>query len=236
MSYRNDEEIGNAIQALLRKRSATGTRAGCPDENSLGAYLTGSISDQQRDRLEGHLAQCRFCLSEVAAANQAGESNLASAPQWLVEQAMALVAAPKPDGVLDLVVRLVKNSLELVRQSGDWIPTMAPQLVGVRGTTVPSDSGILQMEKDLGENKVVVEVERVEGGACQVILKVSSADGKPAEGLRVSLLAGDREQASYLVRQGQATFEKVTKGAYNLVISRAGTSLGTITLGIEEES
>jgi hypothetical protein len=237
MSYRNDEEIGSAIQTLLSKRTATGTRAGCPDENSLAAYVTGSISDQQRDRLEDHLAQCRFCLSEVAAANQAGESGMTTAPQWLMERAMALASGPKQPRVVDLVVRLVKESVELVRQSGDWIPTMVPQPVGVRGTTALSTAAvILQMEKELGGHKVLVEVERVEGGACQVILKVSSADGKPAEGLRVSLLAGDREQASYLMRQGQAAFENVTKGNYNLFISRAGSSLGTITLGIEAES
>lgn len=206
MSYRNDEEIGNAIQTLLSKRSATGARAGCPDENSLAAYLTGSISDQQRDQIEGHFAECRFCLSEVAAANQAGESGMTTAPQWLIERAMALVAAAKPDGVLDLVVRLVKDSLELVRQSGDWVPAMAPQPIGVRGTTAPSNSAILQLEKELGGHKVVVEVERVEGGACQVILKVTSMDGKPVEGLRGSLLVGDREQASYLMRQGASGF------------------------------
>ena len=234
MAYRNDEEIGSAIQKLLSKRSATETRLGCPDENSLAAYLTGSISDQQRDGLEAHLAECRFCLSEMTAAHESGAT--ANAPQRLVERAMALVAGSKQDGVLDLVVRFVKDSLELVHQAGDWIATMAPQPAAVRGAQSPSANGLVRVEKEFGDLKVGVEMERGEGDLCQLSVSVFSADGKPAEAVRVSLMAGEREQASYLARQGRAVFDSITKGNYKLVIFRGGTSLGIITLSIEAES
>ena len=233
MSYRNDEEIGSAIQKLLSKRSAMETREGCPDEESLATYLTGSISDQQKEKLEKHLAECHFCLSEITAASESGA--MAHAPQGLVERAMALVAASKQDGVLDLVVRFVKDSLELVRQSGDWIVPMAPQPVAVRGAQSPFASGLVHVEKEFGELKVAIEMERGESDLCQLSVTLFAADGKPAEGMRVSLIAGEREQASYLARQGRAVFDSITNGNYKLIISRGGASLGMITLSVEAE-
>ena len=59
--------------------------------------------------------------------------------------------------------------------------------------------------------------------------------GAGRDALRVTLLAGEREQASYLTKGGQAVFEGLSKGEYSLVISQAATSLGTIRLVIEGE-
>jgi hypothetical protein len=237
MVYRSDEELEKIIQAQVRQRNLTAIREGCPDEDSLAAYLTGSISAREKNALEEHFASCEFCLTEVAAANEAGESTAKPrVPRWLMERATALVESRKQEGVFDLVVRFVKDSVELVRQSGDWITVMAPQPVTVRGTAAPDDTGILQMKKEMDGHRVTVEMERVESGACQLVLKVTAADGKPGDGLRVSLMAGDREQASYLTRQGQAIFENITRGSYTLVISRGGTGLGKIEISIEVES
>jgi hypothetical protein len=81
--------------------------------------------------------------------------------------------------------------------------------------------------------KVVMEVERVEANLSQVVVSVSGEEGKPAQGIRVSLLADGREQASYVTRQGEAVFDRIPPGEYNLALSAAGNPIGTIRLRME---
>jgi len=43
----------------------------CPDEEALGAYLSGTMARADRRRIEGHLVQCARCLHEVAVLSEA---------------------------------------------------------------------------------------------------------------------------------------------------------------------
>ncbi|HEX9879826.1 MAG TPA: zf-HC2 domain-containing protein [Candidatus Binatia bacterium] len=229
----NDENMEKILSSLLSRRRPTEARVGCPDEESLAVYLSGSLADEERDGLERHLAACSYCLSEVAAANEASEpGEKVSVPQWLTERAMALVQAPRAASLFDLVIRFVKDTVEMVQQSGEWMSTLAPQPAAVRGAAKPASRGLLQVERQMGAHKIALEVEKTDGGGCQVIVRVTGEDGKPVDGVRLSLKAGEREQASFLTRQGQAVFESVPEGEYDLILSLAAATLGTIRLKI----
>jgi len=231
---RSEEEMGKMLSSLLSRRRPAGARAACPDEEALAGYLSGQLTSTERGELERHLADCSYCLSEVAAAQEAGEPGQTSAvPQWLMERAMALVQAPKAEGLFDLVIRFVKDTVEIVQQSGEWMSTLSPQPVTVRGAAKPN-SGLLQLERQMDAHKIALEIERTEGGGCQVNVRITGEDGKPVDGVRLSLKAGEREQASFLTRQGQAVFESVPEGEYDLILSLAAATLGTIRFKIEE--
>jgi hypothetical protein len=98
-----------------------------------------------------------------------------------------------------------------------------------RGTTV-------EVQRDIGGYRIEVEVEHVKGGLCDVAVRVKGQDGKAVDGLRLSLFAEGREQASYLTRQGQAVFDGVSEGEYSLTLTDRSGSAGTILLKINEES
>jgi hypothetical protein len=182
-----------------------------------------------------HLAACSFCVDELVAAHKtAQEAAMEIVPQRVLDRAMGLVRAKQTsEGIFDVVVRLVKDSIELVSTSGQWITPMAPVPVGVRGRAQPSEASILQVEQEMGRFKVAVEVERIETDLCQVVVNVAADEGKAAEGVRVSLLAGGREQASYVTRQGEAVFDRIPQGEYNLALSEAGAPVGMIRLKME---
>ena len=105
----------------------------------------------------------------------------------------------------------------------------------IRGKGKSSSSGTVQVAKQLGELIVTVEVEKTEGQFCQVTVNVRPLGRAFADGLRISLLSGDREQASYLARQGSATFERIPPGEYQLALTDSGNSLGAICLTIKED-
>jgi hypothetical protein len=235
MASYDEEEFKQALQRLLAQRVDLTDRAGCPGEESLAGYLTVGLPEADRSKLEEHLSRCSFCLAEIAAVNGAmQETNQERMPGWLMERVVRLVTPGTQESVVQLVVRLARDAVELASSAGEWVNPPTPQLVPVRGT-ITGAAGVLQVEREIGGYKVAVKVEQVAIGTCQVVITLTSADGKPADGVRLSLMAGGREQASFLTRQGQAVFIGVSKGEYNLVISQAATTVGTINLQIEAE-
>ncbi len=235
MIEHDDERVGKVLRRLLRQQRQRSVRTGCPDEESLADYLGGLLTEDARQEIEAHLAACTFCVDDLVAVNKAAQDNVTEAvPQRVIDRAMALVRPPERESFLDLVVRVVRDSIELVSTTGSLV--FAPVPVAVRGRAQAAESNILQVEKELGKFKVSVEVERVEAGMCQVAVKVTGRDGKPSEGIRVSLISGKREQASFLTRQGRAVFDGISRGEYSLTLPEPHGSAGTIRLRIEEES
>lgn len=234
MIDRDEEKIGRVLRNLLTRQRRVIGRAGCPDEENLASYLSGLFAEDARNRLEAHLAECTSCLDDLLAAYKAAqETEAVRVPQQIIDRAMSLVRPVKGEkNFLNLVVRVVKDTVELVRTSGQLI--LAPAPVGVRGRPKPSESSILQVEKEMGRFRVTVEVEKVEAELCQAVVVVKERDGKPAEGIRLSLVSGGREQASYLTRQGEAVFDRIPQGEYNLAISDSGSPVGTIRLRLVE--
>ncbi len=202
-------------------------------------YLSGALGEADNAVVENHLVGCANCLDELRAAHHAMcDEAGALAPVKAAARAMALLAKPSLAGeIFDLVVSLARDSLELISTTGSLItPALAAE---VRGKGKPAGAGgasILRIEKNLGELQIAVEIERLDGDFCQVAVNVTP-HGKPAaDGLRLSLFSGEREQASFLARQGSAIFERIAPGKYQLAVSAAGNALGTIGLTIQEGS
>jgi hypothetical protein len=237
MATYNEERIEQILRRLSSRANLATDRVGCPDEERLAGYLSGGLDERGRNQLEQHLTSCSFCVSELVAVNNAAnDADTAPVPRWLMERAMGLIKPAATGGVLELVVKLVRDTVELVSVAGEWMVPMTPQPVFARGQAAPSPSSILQLERDLDGHRIGVEVEQVEPGVCQVVVSVAGADGAPEDGVRLTLRQNEREQASYLTRQGQAAFEGIARGNYDLTISQGSTSLGTIKLKIEAES
>jgi hypothetical protein len=228
----DEQQIEVLLRRILLRHGSQTDRVECPDEESLAIYLSDNLADAERGKMEEHLSRCSFCLDVVAAVHQAmRETSDEKAPRSIMERAMRLVRPAAKESVAGLVVRLVKDAVELVSGAGEWIVPSVTQLAPVRGAAVGA-AGIVQVEKEIGEYKVAVDVEQVETGTCQVAITLTTADAKPADGVRVSLMVGEREQASFLTRQGQAVFTGVGQGDYKLAISRVTGVVATINLTI----
>ena len=229
----SEDQIGKILRYLMAQKPRNG-RAGCPDEETLASYLASGLTPTMGEEMETHLAQCAACLDEVSAAysSMLGDEK-ETVPEAFVTKAMALIPqVAREEGFFDMVVRLARGSLELVSTTGQLVEV--PGLAGVRGKLESPGTTILQVEKEMGRFKVAVEVEPVEDELCQLAVTVRAGGALPADGIRLSLLAGGREQASYLARQGTAIFDRISPGDYRLAISEANAALGSIRLTIKE--
>jgi len=234
---RDEESLGRLLRRLAQREPGRNSQTGCPEDETLAAYLDGGLSESARDEIESHLAECRSCLDHFLAAEKGASDGFeATVPPRVLARAMALVPQRKPkDDIFHLVVELARDSLALISTSGRLVvPTLAVQIRGKENMT--ASDVLLCIESELGQFQVSVEVERLEDNLCQVAVKVTPIMGSGADGLRFSLMSGQREQASYLARQGAATFDRVPPGEYRLAVTESGKSLGAIELTIKEDS
>jgi hypothetical protein len=236
------ETLERALAESLRAPAAPTTPLGkCLDAPTLAAYLDRGLAMAQKAAAEQHLLRCRDCLDELMAASaRMADLEAAATPisAELLKRAIALdpVAASKRPlaearKVIDLVVNLLRDSVELISTSGQL--QLSPVPVSVRGESQTGANNILRIEDALGDLQIAVVVEAVKVGRCQVTVDVARQDEGALSATRISLLRADRAVAAYPVRQGQAVFEDVPPGDYQLVIAQAGETVGSVNLKID---
>ncbi len=224
-----EEKIVELLRRLPNRANDRADRANCPDEEILAIFLGGHLLENRRKEVETHLAKCSFCLEDFVAAYKSSQDCATKrVPQRLIDKAMGFVEGKET--LFDLAVRLVKDSIELVSTSGRV--ASAPVPAAIRRGPKLSEGSILQLEKEVGRFRVAVEMDLKEPGVCQVVANVTEESGEPAEGVRLSLSAGDREQASFLTRGGVVVFDRIAPGEYIIAVSEAGNAVGRIRLNL----
>jgi hypothetical protein len=231
----DENQFGRIMRRLSHRAAETSTRAGCLDEESLAVYLSGGLEEGQRCEVESHLVACPFCLDDLVGAQRAAQAgDNGTAPNRVLAKASALIRGNRSaPHFLELVVQLARDSLNLISTSGELVLSTAPLAIRSKGKSPVGAT--LQVAKDLDKFRVIVEVERTEGELCRVTVNVTPMAGTLADGLRLSLLSGDREQASYLTRQGTVIFDRVPPDEYQVMVYESGNYLGVIRLAIKED-
>ena len=88
----------------------------CPDDEILGAYIEGRLSEKERDRTEEHLALCRKCAENIVAISEIESSPSYSEEVYaspnMVRKAKGLIKPNAPDGIL--------------KRLSSWISTLTP--------------------------------------------------------------------------------------------------------------
>src|SRR6478672_8246697 len=85
-----DAEIRKLLQVQHGKAERRGWR--CPDENRLAAYVAQRLSGSARKSVEAHVADCDFCLGQVAFLTQSADwVSPEAVPTQLLSRARKLV-------------------------------------------------------------------------------------------------------------------------------------------------
>ncbi len=235
------EPLGSIFKNLRRQKKDETPTSECLDAKNLAAYIDGNLSASDRQLLDRHLIVCQRCFEDLGRGVMYIETlprEIEPLPRHVFERAMETVR-PRPEKStfgevrysLDLAIRFVKDSLELLSTSGHL--ALAPVPIAVRGATQEATTPLLTVEDALGETKVSVEVERVGADNVQATIELKDQAGAPLETIRATLLSDGREMASYISRQGRVVFKDIVPGEYDLVFSKAGGSIGTVRLRIE---
>ncbi len=93
-----ETEIRRLLQVQRGEAGHRGWR--CPDEIQLAAYVTQRLNSSARNSIEAHVADCDFCLSQVAFLTQSADwANSVDVPATLLSGARNLVARKPSKGI-----------------------------------------------------------------------------------------------------------------------------------------
>jgi len=225
----DEKKIAEMLSRLFTRAAGSSDRAECPDEEVLATFLEGDLAGRERDKVESHLARCALCLDELAAVLNAVETTggEVDVPRQLVNRARALVEGR--ENRFEIAVRLLRDSIELLSTTARLVLQPVPI---VRSEGRSANENMLHVEQDVGRFRVGLVLELTEPGACRVLANVSEETGKPADGVRLTLTSGDREQASFVTRAGSVVFDRLAPGEYSIAVSESGYSLGRVRLNL----
>jgi len=230
-----DRFIESAAAAGLGRHQGKGLS--CPGDEALAMYIEGILDEAGTEIVEEHIAHCGDCLDLVAYARDAATpGTLYKAPAFVVDAGMEVVRRSNRT-TLDIVVRFVKDALELVTSTGAL--SCMPAGSFARGG---ADTGktLVCVTKGMDEILVEVDVERLETDVADITVSARDAKGgHPCTGMRASMFCGEREQTSMYMDNGRVTFERVPPRAYIIKLSRGGNAVGEVRLcmhGITENA
>lgn len=106
-------------------------------------------------------------------------------------------------------------------------------LAPIRGNKTLVADDLVLLRKTFPDLETEISIEKVDRLLANVSVTIRKANPEKAP-IRVSLMADDREVASYLVDKGEAHFESVTFGHYALAFTTNGTLIGRYLFQIKE--
>lgn len=207
----------------------------CLSEVELGAYIEGRLSPDKKESLDRRLAECRECRRELAAVKQVlsckDPVRMQDAPEALIRK--VIKSYPVRHGFFDIILSLVKDSIDVVRSS-PYINIFSPvPLAGLRNRKVMSPRMIV-ITKAFDNIDVELDIEKLEDDLCNIkVLASESGTGILMNNLRVDLVSEWRELDSSLLQNGEVIFEDINPGRYLIKIHKNGMIFGELIIKIE---
>ncbi len=160
-------------KVFARMKNLTPAPEVCSDEETLAAYLTGDLTQEEKEKTEEHLAICSLCTDNLMSLSEAENSQETFATSQMVKRAKNLV---RP-----------KKTPPLWKRISLWFPVPRPVPVmaaasfilvvaffGIYNLYIPSDKGSLPISLSLiarteirGTTDDYRELEIKDGGALQ---------------------------------------------------------------------
>jgi len=210
----------------------------CPNDEILGDYMEGSLSDEGRLELEKHLGDCDLCLEGIMVARKLVRGGdpleLEPVPDRVTRAAVRLVSNRKPSGWNFLKEEMIRS----VSHAHEWISNQLntwkqPELSPIRSTRQIISKDLVQIRKMFEEIDTEIEIEKTGEDYSHIrVTLIGNINGE--QGVRVTLKTGDREVSSHLLDGGRVVFEDIPFGHYSLVFGRDGSGLGTYHFEIKE--
>ena len=121
-----DEIVGRALSRVIKE----GVKAEeCPSSEDISSFIDGTLDDQKRDRLLGHLSHCDRCYEVFSMAQEmAKEEEIPSMKRAAISPMRRWILSPAPIAIavaLVLVI-VIKFVLQL---SGEYAPLSSNQIM-----------------------------------------------------------------------------------------------------------
>ena len=189
-----DEIIGRALARAI-KESAQAVE--CPSDEDLSAFMDGTLDEQERDAIVGHLTHCDKCYEVVLMAREMGEEEKEERPAkriWFYAPAAAVAAA-----VLVIVFKFV------MQVPGPYSPPSSAQMVAALAKNTDPKS----LSNSIRDERLV----SFGFGAGVPLEKISFRIGVCLTDLDISLMAEDKPKSLQVIKGMISTLQPVEGSA-----------------------
>lgn len=233
------DELDNILKKLIKdKYSAQGftESENCLSEERFAEYLENVLNPSLKEQVEKHLNECEACFQKSIVFNRMLQKMKNKKPLHVpvnvAEQAKILMRNRYPENMIEVVLEFGETGVHVLRDKADicTIPDQAALSMRSRGDR-ERKTHVVHVRREFDGLNVNASVEKINDKACEIEVKISdSASKEPLDDIRVSLVSGDKELASYLTVQGRASFKNLGIDTYMLQIIKGKVSVGSLII------
>lgn len=226
------------LKVLISRNSEDKEHTECLSEELFAAYLNNILDNAAREKVENHLYLCSACRKQSTILNRVKQGlekeELMRASQGITDRAKSLVKAKTYKSLLEVVLEFAKDSVRILKDTGAMFTPLGLATAGVRQGTTAEMKNVVHLSNTFDEIKADIIVERVDDITYEMNIKTSdSKSGALINDLRINLLLGKRELASFMTINGQVSFKNIQNGIYELHIVKSKEVIGRISLELE---
>jgi hypothetical protein len=207
------------------------------EDIKIAAYLDGRLAPGERDAVEHLLNGTKefreyLALMRQTLANSGERSAEGQVPERLREKVVDLYRQKRD--VLDIVISLTDRIFRVLR----WSPAVGFSLPAQAATTRSDremNHSMAVIRKTFDDVVVEVCIEHISASRCNFMIRVTDRTTKaPCDNVRAELMSKGREYASCLLKHGEAIFEDINPGRYDVLVRRSEAICGRLAIRIDD--
>jgi hypothetical protein len=206
-----------------------------PDEEVLACFLEGRLSDEEKEKLQGHLLKCDACIEKVVLAISTEGLEAVEVPQELLGRIRGRLSEGAGCVFWEIVLRFREKMVEVFNTTGDILVGQELMPVALlRSRSIKDFKDEVTILKDVKDIRIEAKVENKGGGIFNLSLTAKEkSTHKVIKDLRVTLIRDEVELESCIADSGSVSFEHVLLGKYTVEISSLEGKVATILLDIK---
>jgi hypothetical protein len=233
------DDLDKILKAIMDQKYPPGNATegkDCISEERFAEYLADLLGTAERGAVENHFIQCEACFqksivfSKVIDDMQSRE--MIDVPEEVIEKTKTLVREETPKDMIAVVLEFGENIIRIIKDTANICTIPEPAVLSVKSGDTPSKGpGMAELSSVFNEIKADISVEKINNAECEIQATLSGAEsGKLLDDIRINLISGGRELASYLTVKGHASFRNLLFDTYTLTIYKGNTFIGLMKI------
>ncbi len=233
------DELDKILEDFIKNKyivDNSGAGEGCLSEELFAEYLGNLLDPSKKEQVEKHLDECEVCfqksimLSKVV--NEIKNKEQPDMPREIIEKAKILVKGQSSKDIIEVVLEFGKNIINVIKDTAGICTLPEPAALSIRSSGEPGKGvNAAQLSKEFDGIKADIFVEKINDTECDIEARISDpASGELMDDIRVNLISGEKELASYLTVKGCASFKNLKFDTYVLKIYKGKDSIGSVLL------
>jgi hypothetical protein len=239
------DELDKILRKVMKDKYPRGKDAednSCLSEELFAEYLGNLLDQSEKDNVEKHLAECESCLQKSIMfsriTTEAKKKEHINVPGTVTEEVKRLVREKSPEEVIKVVLEFGKNIIKVIQDQAGICTVPDPAVLSMRNSEQgEKEIAVARIRKEFDNIDAHISIERTHASAFEIVVKIfDRASGETLDDIRVNLISGERELASYLTLEGQASFKNLSTDTYTLEIYKGKARTGSVMVALSSST